>query len=85
MSDPRHVKLASLLVNYCVEVQPGDRVLLTGGLISKPLMREVYREVVKAGGHPLTMFNEPEFQEIMLKNGNDDQLQYIPEPTKVVF
>ena len=48
MSDPRHVKLASLLVNYCVAVQPGDRVMLSGGHISKPLMTEVYKEVIKS-------------------------------------
>ena len=85
MSDPRHAKLAKLLVNYCVEVQPGDRVMLRGGHISKPLMTEVYKEVIGAGGHPFPVWIVPEFQEIMLKNGNDDQVQYIPDPMKVVL
>ena len=85
MSDPRHVKLASLLVNYCVAVQPGDRVMLRGGHISKPLMTEVYKEVISAGGHPFPVWDVPEFREILLKNGNDDQLQYIPDPMKVVL
>ncbi len=85
MSDPRHVKMASLLVNYCVAVQPGDRVMLRGGHVSMPLMTEIYKEILRAGGHPFPVWNAPEFLEIMLKNGNDDQLQFIPEPTKVVI
>lgn len=28
MNDPRIIKLSKLLVNYCVEVQLGDNVLL---------------------------------------------------------
>ena len=85
MTDPRHVKLASLLVNYCVGVQPGNKVMLSGGHISKPLMLEVYKEVVRVGGHPFPVWNVPEFQEILLKNGNDEQLQHIHEPMKVVI
>jgi len=85
MSDPRHVKLASLLVNYCVAVRPGDKVMLRGGHISLPLMTEVYKEILNAGGHPFPVWTVPEFQEILLKNGNDDQLTHIPEPMKVVI
>ena len=85
MSDPRHVNLAKLLVNYCVEVKPGDKVLINGGLVAKPLMLEVYREILEAGGHPMTRFSETEFQEILLKYGNDEQLKHIPEPIKLII
>jgi aminopeptidase len=85
MSDPRVQKLARLLVDYCVKVQPGDKVVIRGNVVSLPLVTETYREVVRAGGHPLVMWQEPEFAEIMLKNGNDDQLQFIAEPSKLVM
>lgn len=84
MSDPRIEKLAKLLVNYCVAVQPGDKVVLNSSINAYPLARETYREIIKSGGYPLTVWQNEEFQEILLKEGNDDQLQHIPEPTKVI-
>ncbi len=85
MSDPRVEKLAELLVDYSVKVQPGDKVMVRGSVASLPLVKETYRKVVAAGGHPLVIWQEPEFAEIMLKNGSDDQLQHIPEPTKLIM
>jgi aminopeptidase len=85
MIDPRTKKLANLLVTYCVEVKPGDRVFISGGMPALPLITEIYREVIHAGGHPMTNWNVPALQEIMLKEGNDTQLQYIPEPIKMVI
>ncbi len=85
MSDPRVQKLARLLVDYCVKVKPGDKVVIRGSVVTLPLVTETYREVVRAGGYPLVMWQETEFAEIMLKNGNDDQLQFVPEPTKLVM
>ena len=85
MADPRVQKLARLLVDYSVKVKPGDKVAIRGSMASFPLVTETYREVVRAGGNPLVMWQESVFAEIMLKNGNDDQLQYIPAPVKMVM
>ena len=64
MSDPRVKRFASLLVNYSVKVQPGEKVLLNGTIPTMPLVQETYREVVRAGGHPLLMINDDVFNEI---------------------
>ncbi|MEJ2746408.1 MAG: aminopeptidase [Anaerolineae bacterium] len=85
MTDPRVQKLARLLVDYSVKVQPGDKVVIRGSVASLPLVIETYREVVRAGGHPLVVWQEPQFSEIMLKNGNDEQLQHIPAPLKLIY
>ena len=81
MADPRVEKLGQLLVNYCVAVQPGDKVVISGGLVTRPLMQVVFREVVKAGGHPLVRWEDNTLHEIFLKEASDEQLQYIHEPT----
>jgi aminopeptidase len=47
-------KLADVLVGYSTAVQPGDTVLIEGALLSAPLLREVYRCVLRAGGNPIT-------------------------------
>ncbi|MCA9949952.1 MAG: aminopeptidase [Anaerolineales bacterium] len=85
MSDPRVKRFASLLVNYSVKVQPGEKVLLNGTIPTMPLVQETYREVVRAGGHPLLMINDDVFNEIMLREGSDEQLEYIPEVMKTII
>jgi aminopeptidase len=85
MSDPRIHNLARLLVDYCVAVQEGDRVLLNGAVVAFPLVRETYREIIRAGGHPLVIWRSEELDEIMLKEGNDNQLQHVAEPRKLII
>jgi aminopeptidase len=83
MSDPRIENLAKLLVEYCVEVEPGHNVLLGGSSLALPLLEEVYRYVLRAGGHPLVVIQDDVFQEILFKEGNDEQLKHIPSPMKL--
>lgn len=80
MADPRVEKLAHLLVNYCVQVRPGEQVLLRGNALTLPLLNETLRAVLRAGGHPFFEWREPSFTEIMLAEGSDEQLAYTPPP-----
>ena len=52
MADPRAAKLADVLVNYSVAVQPGDWVLITGHIGAMAVAEEVVRAVAEAGGNP---------------------------------
>lgn len=40
------------MVNYCVEVQPGQRVALFGLPAAEPMLRALYETVLQAGGFP---------------------------------
>ncbi len=80
MGDPRVEKLARVLVNYCVEVKPGDRIVLEGQWVSRPLMVATYREIIRAGGYPFVLWQDQELEEIRIKEGTNDQLEHIPEP-----
>lgn len=84
MSDLRIPKLAQLLAHYCVSVRPGDRVMIQSSPLGLPLVKETYREVLRAGGHPVVNLQDDEFLEILLKEGNDEQLQYVPDPMRIV-
>ena len=85
MPDPRVQKLAEVLVNYSVAIEPGDRVIVQGGAIAEPLMQAIYSEIIRAGGHPLPIVRLAATEEVMLRNGSDEQIQHIPEPLKVAF
>jgi aminopeptidase len=75
--DQRIEKWAQTLVNYSVNVQPGETVAIQGQVAAEPLMRAVYREVIKAGGFPVVAPSFSGLNATLLKNGSDDQITYI--------
>ena len=77
MADPRVVNLARTLVNYSTKVQPGDNVAIGGSYLAAPLLREVYREVLRAGGYPHTFVSIDGLGEIFFQEANDEQLQHV--------
>lgn len=85
MPDPRIEKLAQVLVNYSIGVKPGNKVVIQGGAVAEPLLKAVYTEVIKAGGHPLLRSGIPGTEEILYTLGNDNQIQHIPPPMKLIF
>lgn len=85
MSDIRIQKLADLLVNYSVGVKPGERVFINASSLAEPLVKEVYIKVLQAGGNPFTIAALPGMDELLYKYGSDAQLQYVPEPFKLIM
>jgi aminopeptidase len=85
MNDPRIDKLANLLVNYSVAIQPGDKVLLSGPSSAAPLLKEVYKHVLLAGGQPFSMFSLFDQQELLYKYASDEQLSFVPPPYQMMI
>ncbi|MEL7020919.1 MAG: aminopeptidase, partial [Bacteroidota bacterium] len=44
-------KYAHLLVNYCLEIKKGDWLYVRSTTLAEPLIRALYRETLRAGGH----------------------------------
>jgi aminopeptidase len=82
--DIRIEKLADLLVKYSSDVQPGNKVVIEGGVASAPLLREIYRQVLLAGAFPYVTMDLPGADYIFYKNASDEQLQYIHFPSRHV-
>ncbi len=70
-------KYADLLVNYCVELQEGQKLLVRATTVAEPLVREVFRAATEVGGIVEIIFNFREQQKILLEKGRDLQLKYI--------
>ncbi len=77
MVDPRVSKLASVLTHFSLKVKPGDLVRIVASSVAAPLVRELFREVLRAGGNPFTRISIDGLDEILFKYGSDDQLRYI--------
>ncbi len=78
MSDIRVEKMARVLVDYSVNIQPGDRVMVEGTLLAEPLVREVYRRILERGGQPHLLLSLPDQEEIFFAAANNDQLDFVP-------
>jgi len=80
MKDPGLVNLAQIMVRYSTEVKKGDRVIIRGFPLeanATPLIQEIVREVLHAGGYPHIIIDAPGVTEILLNEASDDQLQYV--------
>jgi aminopeptidase len=84
MADLRIAKLADVLVNYSVAVQPGDKVLVQGDVPASPLLKAVYAKVLQAGGHPLMLATLSDTEELFFRYASDEQLQHVAEPVKLI-
>jgi aminopeptidase len=79
MADAPAAKLADLIVNYSVELQPGQLVRLDGGTVAAPLLLELYRQAIRAGAHPYTRIALEGTEHIVLSEGSDDQIAFVSE------
>ena len=85
MVDSRIEKLARLLVSYSVKVCPGDRVIINSGTMAEPLLKEIYVQVLQAGGHPLIMCSLPGTEELFYRYASDEQLRHVPKPLELIM
>ncbi len=82
--DHRISKLADILVNYSVGVKPGDKVAIRGDVVALPLLREALRHTLRAGGLPVMIIDSDGFNEILLREATDEQLQWVTPLEKVM-
>lgn len=74
LTDPRIARMARVLVDYSLGVQPGWTVTITGTVLAVPLIQSAYREVLRAGAHPYVLLEAPGVEELMLAHGTEEQL-----------
>jgi aminopeptidase len=79
MNDPRVSKLAKLLVHYSLELKPGQIVRIDASAVAAPLVRELYREALRAGAHPRTRIDVEGLDVIALQESSDEQLTFVSE------
>jgi aminopeptidase len=77
--DPRVAKHADLLVNYSLELGPGQILRIDGNTVAAPLITEVYRHALQAGGHPRTRVDLEGLEVIALAESSEDQLTFVSE------
>ena len=79
MSDPRVAKLADLLVNYSLQLQPGQLLRIDAGTVAAPLVTEAYRAALRAGANVRTRIEVEGLDVISVAESNDEQLVFVSE------
>jgi len=84
MADPRVNRLATVLVRYSRNVKRGQTVLIAGPSAAEPLILEVGREVLRAGGHPMYRMTPDRAAEVFYAEAGRAQLAFVPASAMAV-
>jgi aminopeptidase len=77
--DARVKNQARVLVDHSLKTKRGDRVVIIGGFDAKPLMFELYKQLLKKGASDIRLrYDSYELSEIYFNNASDVQLNYFP-------
>ncbi len=91
MPDIRHTRLADVLINYSITVKPGDRVAIFTQPSAMPLVEEIYRKILQAGGFPYvqlgglrTKAETGALSYYLLTEGNQKQIEHVNRFEKII-
>ena len=80
MTDKRWNALGESLVNYSLNIQPGEKLMIAMYEVETyPLAVAVYGACIRAGGFPQIQFMSETLKHKVLQYGNDAQISWIPE------
>jgi aminopeptidase len=77
--DPRVEKLADLITGYSLALDEGQVFRIDGEESAIPLVASMYRFALRRGALPYVHVRPAGLEEILLAEGDDDQLTYISE------
>jgi len=75
--DSRVARLGELIVSYSLELERGQILRVDVPPVAAPLAVELYRAALRAGGHSYANVELEQLPEILVKKGNDDQLEFL--------
>ncbi len=79
-------KYAKVLVDYSVKVKAGDLTIIrTDSHVAQPLIKEIFKQVLLKGGHPVVKMGVEGLGEVFIKNATDEQLEYIDPMTELEY
>ncbi|MFN8442619.1 MAG: aminopeptidase [Caldilineaceae bacterium] len=84
MPDQRLIKLAKVLVQYSLEIKPGEQFYIHTSPHASELTLAVYEEALKAGAHPTVNTVLPGIEEIYYRSASDEQLDFVSPVQKLI-
>ena len=73
MPDPRVTKLAQVLINYSLDIKPGQKLRISASPLVSEMTLAAYEEAMKAGAHVYVEQPLEEATEIFFKLASDER------------
>ncbi|BCB05300.1 aminopeptidase [Bacillus sp. KH172YL63] len=73
MKDPRIEKLAKNLIQYSVQLQPGEKVLIENFGLQRELVTSLVKEAYAAGGYPFVSIKDHAVDRALLMGAQEEQ------------
>lgn len=77
--DLRTRKLAKLVINYALKVKPHENVILNGGVEAQEFLKELYKEILLKGAHPILRVGLSDLQSFFYKYAKKHQIEKYPD------
>jgi aminopeptidase len=83
--------MARVLVEYSTQIKKGDRLIIEAEPAAEPLIREVFKRTLEAGGHPHLVLSlagittKSGFDDVFLTYASDEQLDFVPTFYKLAY
>ncbi|QQZ10580.1 aminopeptidase [Heyndrickxia vini] len=79
MKDPRVGQLAKNLINYSVQLQPGEKVLIENFGLQRELVVALVNEAYKAGGYPFVSLKDHQVDRALLMGAQEEQFNMLAD------
>lgn len=79
MKDPRIEKLAKNLINYSINLQKGEKVLIENFGLQKELVTALVKEAYAAGGYPFVLLKDNEVDRALLMGAEEEHFNMMAE------
>ncbi|MDW4527702.1 aminopeptidase [Rossellomorea marisflavi] len=79
MKDPRIQKLANNLINYSVQLQPGEKVLIENFGLQRELVTALVKEAYEAGGYPFVTLKDAAVDRSLLMGAQEEQYEMMAD------
>ncbi|MGG3738142.1 aminopeptidase [Aeribacillus pallidus] len=79
MKDPRIETLAKNLINYSVQLQPGEKVLIENFGLQRELVTALVKEAYAAGGYPFVLLKDHQVDRALLMGAQEEQFEMMAQ------
>lgn len=79
MMDPRVRQLARTIINYSIELQKGEKVLIENYGLEKEFVKALIEEAYRAGGYPFVWIKDQEIERALLMGASEEQFDILAD------
>ncbi|HPA18339.1 MAG TPA: aminopeptidase [Verrucomicrobiae bacterium] len=76
MNDPRHERLARVLIGFSVKLRRGERLLIDASCVPDDMVAALVREAARLGAIPFVQITSPAVQRELLRHGTAGQFEF---------